>query len=317
MNAHRLVARQNPGLRMRFVGFGSFALLLAALSGCGLAEVERARMETGDVAGQVSALRPPQAGPHLSSVRLIERRPLCRIDADRARPSRRSAGALSPRGRGNAAAGRDRRGGGTGGTHRGGDRPRGAVYRSPAPRRRYGGRRSARESPWRGRTRRVVAGRRHLDRSARRSARCLDRAVRLRVALRCGQARNRDRAPPFRGLSYSCAGRHTALHRVGLDPGQRRRRRRRQPHQPDDLDRNGLRPVARDRGPVERAARSGNPAVGGAVERVGDGERSTARYRPGARASSAISTARCCGPSPCRCMSIRCVSSARRTTISA
>ena len=85
MNAHRLVARQNSGLRMRFVGFGSFALLLAALSGCGLAEVERARMETGDVAGQVSALRPPQAGPHLSSVRLIERRPyvgLTRIEPD-------------------------------------------------------------------------------------------------------------------------------------------------------------------------------------------------------------------------------------------
>ena len=85
MNAHRLVARQNSGLRMRFVGFGSFALLLAALSGCGLAEVERARMETGDAARQVSALRSPQAGPRLSTVRLIERRPyvgLTRIEPD-------------------------------------------------------------------------------------------------------------------------------------------------------------------------------------------------------------------------------------------
>ena len=256
MNAHRLVARQNSGLRMRFVGFGSFALLLAALSGCGLAEVERARMKTGDVAGQVSALRPPQAGPHLSSVRLIERRPyvgLTRIEPDprAGLPARfRRVDAV------NAAAGRDRRSGGTGGTHRGGDRPRSAVYRSSAPGRREDGRRSARESPWRGRTRRVVAGRRHLDRSARHSARCLDRAVRLRVALRCGPARNRDRAPPFRGLSYSCAGRHTALLGVGLDPGQRSRRRRRQPHQPNDLDRDGLRPVARDRGPVERSCSS-------------------------------------------------------------
>ena len=57
--------------------------MLATLSGCGLAEVERARMETGDVARQVSALRgsgasapgAPQAGPRLSTVRLIERRP--------------------------------------------------------------------------------------------------------------------------------------------------------------------------------------------------------------------------------------------------
>ena len=85
MNAHRLVARQNSGLRMRFVGFGCFALSVAMLSGCGLAEVERARMETGDVARQVSALRAPHAGPRLSTVRLIERRPyvgLTRIEPD-------------------------------------------------------------------------------------------------------------------------------------------------------------------------------------------------------------------------------------------
>ena len=84
-NAHRVVARQNSGLRMRFVGFGCFALSVAMLSGCGLAEVERARMETGDVARQVSALRAPHAGPRLSTVRLIERRPyvgLTRIEPD-------------------------------------------------------------------------------------------------------------------------------------------------------------------------------------------------------------------------------------------
>ena len=85
MNAHRLVAWQNSGLPMRFVGFGCFALSIAMLGGCGLAEVEHARMETGDVARQVSALRPPQAGPRLSTVRLIERRPyvgLTRIEPD-------------------------------------------------------------------------------------------------------------------------------------------------------------------------------------------------------------------------------------------
>ena len=85
MNAHRLVARQNSGLRMRSVGFGCFALSVAMLAGCGLAEVERARMETGDVVRQVSALRSPQAGPRLSTVRLIERRPyvgLTRIEPD-------------------------------------------------------------------------------------------------------------------------------------------------------------------------------------------------------------------------------------------
>ena len=41
--------------------------------------------------------------------------------------------------------------------------------------------------------------------------------------------------------------------------------------------------MARDRRPVKRAARSGNAAVGGAVERLGDGERHAPRYRPGAR----------------------------------
>ena len=40
--------------------------------------------------------------------------------------------------------------------------------------------------------------------------------------------------------------------------------------------------MAGDRGPVERAARSGNAAVGGAIERFGDGQWGTARYRPGA-----------------------------------
>ena len=83
--ADRFSAPRNSGLRIRFARSGSFALLLAALSGCGLAEVERARMETGDAARQVSALRSPQAGPRLSTVRVIERRPyvgLTRIEPD-------------------------------------------------------------------------------------------------------------------------------------------------------------------------------------------------------------------------------------------
>ena len=81
---------RNSGFRSRFARSGYFALLLAALSGCGLAEVERAQLETGEVARQVSALRDsglgaPQAGPRLSTVRLIERRPyvgLTRIEPD-------------------------------------------------------------------------------------------------------------------------------------------------------------------------------------------------------------------------------------------
>ena len=86
MTAHWLFTLQNPeDPRIRFARSGCFALLLAMLAGCGLAEVEHARMETGDVARQVSALRPPQTGPRLSTVRLIERRPyvgLTRIEPD-------------------------------------------------------------------------------------------------------------------------------------------------------------------------------------------------------------------------------------------
>ena len=85
MAVHRLCALRNPGLRIHSTRSGCFAIMLAALSGCGLAEVERARMETGDVARQVSALRSPQAAPRLSTVRLIERRPyvgLTRIEPD-------------------------------------------------------------------------------------------------------------------------------------------------------------------------------------------------------------------------------------------
>ena len=86
----RLFACPHPGLPIRFARSGCFKILLAMLAGCGLAEVEHARMETGDVARQVSALRgselrTPQAGPRLSSVRLIERRPyvgLTRIEPD-------------------------------------------------------------------------------------------------------------------------------------------------------------------------------------------------------------------------------------------
>ena len=85
MTGERIFAFQHPGLGFRFARSGCFALTLAMLAGCGLAEVEHARMETGDVARQVTALRPPQAGPRLSSVRLIERRPyvgLTRIEPD-------------------------------------------------------------------------------------------------------------------------------------------------------------------------------------------------------------------------------------------
>ena len=90
MTARRFFAPRNAGLRIRFARSGYFALLLAALSGCGLAEVERAQLETADVARQVTALRDsrlgaPQAGPRLSTVRLIERRPyvgLTRIEPD-------------------------------------------------------------------------------------------------------------------------------------------------------------------------------------------------------------------------------------------
>ena len=87
---HCFSALQKPDLRNGFVRSGCSAILLATLAGCGLAEVEQARMETGDVARQVSALRgselrTPQAGPRLSTVRLIERRPyigLTRIEPD-------------------------------------------------------------------------------------------------------------------------------------------------------------------------------------------------------------------------------------------
>ena len=90
MTARRFSFSRNSGLRIRFARSGYAALLLAALSGCGLAEVERAQLETGEVARQVTALRDsrlgtPQAGPRLYTVRLIERRPyvgLTRIEPD-------------------------------------------------------------------------------------------------------------------------------------------------------------------------------------------------------------------------------------------
>ena len=93
MIAHRLLALRNRGLRGPASRSAVCALLLAALPGCGLAEVERTRRETGDVARRVSALRgsgipapgTPHAGPRLSTVRLIERRPyvgLTRIEPD-------------------------------------------------------------------------------------------------------------------------------------------------------------------------------------------------------------------------------------------
>ena len=85
MTGGRLFACPPPGLPIGFARSVCFALSLAALSGCGLAEVEQARLETGEVARQVSALRAPHAGPRLSTVRLIERRPyvgLTRIEPD-------------------------------------------------------------------------------------------------------------------------------------------------------------------------------------------------------------------------------------------
>ena len=85
MMGQRLFACPHPGLPIRFARSGCFAFWLVMLAGCGLAEVEHARMEIGDVARQVSILRSPQAGLRLSTVRLIERRPyvgLTRIEPD-------------------------------------------------------------------------------------------------------------------------------------------------------------------------------------------------------------------------------------------
>ena len=85
MTGERKFSCPHPGLPIRFARSGCIAILLVMLAGCGLAEVEHARMETGEVARQVSALRSPQAGPRLSTVRLIERRPyvgLTRIEPD-------------------------------------------------------------------------------------------------------------------------------------------------------------------------------------------------------------------------------------------
>ena len=90
---HCFSALQEPDPRNGFARSVCLAFFLAALSGCGLAEFEQARLETGEAARQVSALRGspasalrgPQAGPRLSTVRLIERRPyvgLTRIDPD-------------------------------------------------------------------------------------------------------------------------------------------------------------------------------------------------------------------------------------------
>ena len=90
---HCFSALREPDLRRGFARSVCFAFFLAALSGCGLAEFEQAQFETGEAARQVSALRGspasalrgPQAGPRLSTVRLIERRPyvgLTRIDPD-------------------------------------------------------------------------------------------------------------------------------------------------------------------------------------------------------------------------------------------
>ena len=88
-----LPALQKPDLCTGFARSVCLAFFLAALSGCGLAEFEQARLETRDAGRQVSALRgsgasalgAPQARPRLSTVRLIERRPyvgLTRIEPD-------------------------------------------------------------------------------------------------------------------------------------------------------------------------------------------------------------------------------------------
>ena len=93
MIAHRLFGLRNRGLRCPAGRSAVCALSLAALSGCGLAEIDRTRREIGDVGRRVSALRgsgipapgTPHAGPRLSTVRLIERRPyvgLTRIEPD-------------------------------------------------------------------------------------------------------------------------------------------------------------------------------------------------------------------------------------------
>ena len=50
-------AFQEPDPRSGFARSVCFAFFLAALSGCGLAEFEQARLETREAARQVSALR--------------------------------------------------------------------------------------------------------------------------------------------------------------------------------------------------------------------------------------------------------------------
>ena len=85
MTAQSFSTPRNSGLRIRFARSGYFALLLAALSGCGLAEVERAQLETGrcraaghGASGAASGTAPLHGAPDRAPA-------LCRIDADRVR----------------------------------------------------------------------------------------------------------------------------------------------------------------------------------------------------------------------------------------
>ena len=280
---HCFSVLQEPDLRNGFARSVCFALSLAALSGCGLAEVEHARMETGDVARQVSALRPPQAGPRLSTVRLIERRPyvgLTRIEPDpRAdlpvRFRRADAVTLPLSGIGAAAvlAGRieaatglavrftgpPRRAGETAGgdtpvhllgeAGRDGLSPDGGIWTGPL---------DALLDAWTGPSGyewRFEADRREIEIVRSRSAV-------FHIHALAGTQRYTVSSSTQDSAAGDGGGGNLTSQTISTET---------------DYD-----PWPGDREPVERAARSGNAAVGGAIERLGDGERRAPRYRPGA-----------------------------------
>ena len=123
------------GLRQGAARLAAALICAAVLAGCGGGPWQEARTETEETARRVEALREAPQGPRFSAIRLVERRPYLGARASRgggeATPSRAVA-----RGRcGDAAAGRDRRGGDAGAADRGGHGARRALHpgRRPAP----------------------------------------------------------------------------------------------------------------------------------------------------------------------------------------